>query len=91
MNVKKEMDMTHGPLLGKILLFALPLMASNVLQLLFNAADVVVIGRFSGQTSLAAVGSTTSIINLLVNLPISATRTAVCIVRFSRSRWLSAP
>ena len=68
MNVKKEMDMTHGPLLGKILLFALPLMASNVLQLLFNAADVVVIGRFSGQTSLAAVGSTTSIINLLVNL-----------------------
>lgn len=68
MDVKKEMDMTHGPLLGKILLFALPLMASNVLQLLFNAADVIVIGRFSGQTSLAAVGSTTSIINLLVNL-----------------------
>ena len=68
MDVKKEMDMTHGALLGKILLFALPLMASNVLQLLFNAADVIVIGRFSGQTSLAAVGSTTSIINLLVNL-----------------------
>lgn len=68
MDVKKEMDMTHGPLLGKLLLFALPLMASNVLQLLFNAADVVVIGRFSGPTSLAAVGSTTSIINLLVNL-----------------------
>ena len=65
---KKEIDMTHGPLLGKILLFALPLMASNVLQLLFNAADVVVIGRFSGDRSLAAVGSTTSIINLLVNL-----------------------
>lgn len=68
MDVKKEMDMTHGALLGKILLFALPLIASNVLQLLFNAADVIVIGRFSGQTSLAAVGSTTSIINLLVNL-----------------------
>jgi len=68
MDGRKEMDMTHGPLLGKLLLFALPLMASNVLQLLFNAADVVVIGRFSGDLSLAAVGSTTSIINLLVNL-----------------------
>lgn len=60
--------MTHGPLLGKILLFSLPLMASNILQLLFNAADVVVVGRFAGHTSLAAVGSTTSIIFLFVNL-----------------------
>ena len=68
MSGKKEIAMTQGALLGKILLFALPLMASNVLQLLFNAADVIVIGRFSGRTSLAAVGSTTSIINLLVNL-----------------------
>ncbi len=61
-------DMTHGPLLGKILLFSLPLMASNVLQLLFNAADIVVVGRFAGHESLAAVGSTVSVIYLFVNL-----------------------
>ena len=63
--------MIHGPLLPKILLFALPLMASNLLQLLFNAADIVVIGRFAGpesQLSLAAVGSTTSIAALFVYL-----------------------
>lgn len=62
------MDMTHGPLLGKILLFSLPLMASNLLQLLFNTADVVVVGRWAGHASLAAVGSTACIINLVVNL-----------------------
>ena len=60
--------MTHGPLLGKILLFSLPLMASNILQLLFNAADIVVVGRFAGHASLAAVGSTVSIIYLFINL-----------------------
>ena len=52
-----EIDMLHGPLAGKILLFALPLMLSTVLQLLFNAADVVVVGRFAGKQALAAVGS----------------------------------
>ena len=62
------MDMTHGPLLGKILWFSLPLMASNILQLLFNAADVVVVGRFAGYTSLAAVSSTVSLINLFITL-----------------------
>ena len=61
-------DMTHGPLLGKILLFSLPLMASNILQLLFNAADIVVVGRFTGHTALAAVGSTGALINLLINV-----------------------
>ena len=63
-----EMDMCNGPLLGKILLFALPLMLSGILQLLFNAADVVVVGRFSGSHALAAVGSTGALINLLVNV-----------------------
>jgi putative efflux protein, MATE family len=63
-----EIDMCHGPLLGKILLFSVPLMLSGILQLLFNAADVVVVGRFAGSQSLAAVGSTSSLINLLVNL-----------------------
>ncbi len=63
-----EMDMCTGPILGKMLLFALPLMASSVLQLLFNAADVIVVGRFAGDHALAAVGSNTSLISLLTNL-----------------------
>lgn len=63
-----EIDMCNGPLFGKILLFTLPLMLSGILQLLFNAADVVVVGRFAGNESLAAVGSTGSLTNLLVNL-----------------------
>ena len=63
-----EMDMTSGPLLGKILAFSFPLMCSGVLQLLFNAADIIVVGRYAGHTALAAVGSTSSLINLLVNL-----------------------
>ena len=63
-----EIDMCNGPLLPKILRFALPLMCSGVLQLLFNAADIIVVGHFAGNTALAAVGSTTALINLLVNL-----------------------
>jgi len=63
-----EMDMCNGPLLGKILLFAIPLMLSGILQLLFNAADIIVVGRFVGHQALAAVGSTSSLINLLVNV-----------------------
>ncbi len=63
-----EMDMCSGPLFRKILSFALPLMLSGILQLLFNAADIIVVGNFTGSTALAAVGSTTSLINLLVNL-----------------------
>ena len=61
-------DMTHGSLLGKILLFSLPLMASNILQLLFNAADIIVVGRFAGSASLAAVSSTVAVINLFTQL-----------------------
>lgn len=60
--------MLTGPLLKKLLLFSLPLMASSVLQLLFNAADVVVLGRYASYASLAAVGGTTAIVNLVVNL-----------------------
>ncbi len=65
---KHTMDMCTGSILGKMLLFALPLMASGILQLLFNAADVIVVGRFAGKESLAAVGATTALINLLTNL-----------------------
>lgn len=63
-----EMDMCSGPLLGKILLYSVPLMLSGILQLLFNAADVIVVGRFAGHESLAAVGSTSALINLLINV-----------------------
>ena len=65
---KYEIDMCNGPLLGKILLFAIPLMLSSMLQLFFNAADVIVVGRFVGPQALAAVGSTSSLTNLLVNV-----------------------
>lgn len=68
MNRKHRIDMCNGSLADKILLFALPLMASSLLQLLFNAADVVVVGRFAGKEALAAVGSNTSLINLTINL-----------------------
>lgn len=63
-----EIDMVNGPLLGKILLFAVPLMLSSILQLLFNAADIIVVGQYAGKQALAAVGSTTAFINLLINL-----------------------
>lgn len=65
---KYEMDMCNGPLLGKILMFSLPLMASGILQLLFNAADMIVAGRFAGSVALAAVGATSSLINLIINI-----------------------
>ncbi len=64
----RSMDMCNGPLFGKILIFALPIMAMNILQLLFNAADMVVVGRFSGSEALGAVGATGSLINLIVTL-----------------------
>ncbi len=63
-----EIDMCSGPLFGKIMRFAVPLILSGVLQLLFNAADIIVVGRFTGSHALAAVGSTSALINLLVNL-----------------------
>ena len=63
-----EIDMINGPLLGKILRFSIPLMLSGILQLLFNAADIVVVGQFTGSDALAAVGSTGSLNNLIVNI-----------------------
>lgn len=82
-----EMDMCNGPLLGKIILFYIPLMLSSVLQLLFNAADVVVVGRFAGNEALAAVGSTGSLINLLTNVFIGLSVGAnVLIARFYGAR-----
>lgn len=68
--VKKtfEIDMVRGPVLMKMLIFTLPLMLSSILQLLFNAADIIVVGRFAGDNSLAAVGSNTALIGLMTNL-----------------------
>jgi putative MATE family efflux protein len=68
MKSKNEMDMCSGSIFGKMLIFTIPLMLSSMLQLLFNAADIVVVGNFAGDNSLGAVGSTGSLINLLTNL-----------------------
>ena len=65
---RSNMDMTKGPIFSKMILFALPLMASGILQLLFNAADTAVVGRFTGPEALAAVGSNGPLINLIVTL-----------------------
>lgn len=65
---KYEIDMCNGPLLSKILAYSVPLIASGILQLLFNAADMVVAGRFAGSVALGAVGATSSLINLLINV-----------------------
>jgi len=65
---KNEIDMLNGPLFGKILRFAVPLILTNILQLLFNAADVAVAGRFAGSESLAAVGATSSLVFIVVNV-----------------------
>ena len=63
-----EMDMCRGPILQKVIRFALPLMLTGILQLLYNAADIIVVGQYTGKEALAAVGSTGSLVNLLVNL-----------------------
>lgn len=63
-----ELDMTNGRLIPKVASFAFPLMLTSMLQLLYNAADVIVVGRYAGSESLAAVGSTSALVNLIVNV-----------------------
>ena len=65
---KYEIDMCNGTLMDKLIVFAVPLMISGVLQLMFNAVDIIVVGQYSGSQSLAAVGSTTALINIFTNL-----------------------
>ncbi len=65
---KYNLDMCSGPILPKLLGLSLPLMLSSVLQLLFNAADIIVVGNFASDNSLAAVGSTSALVNLITNL-----------------------
>lgn len=64
----KEMDMLNGKLAGKLILFAIPLAFSSILQQLFNSADVAVVGRFAGSNALAAVGSCVALVGIFVNL-----------------------
>ncbi len=65
---RNEINMTEGTMLGKIIKFAVPLMLSGILQLLFNSADMIVVGKFSGDYALASVSATSTITNLLINL-----------------------
>ena len=80
-------QMLEGPLLGKIIIYTLPIMATGILQLLFNAADMVVVGRYAGDIALAAVGATGSIINLIINLFIGlSVGTSVCVAHCCGSK-----
>ena len=65
---KYEIDMCNGSIMDKLISFSLPLMLSSILQLMFNAVDIIVVGRFSSSQALAAVGSTTALINIFTNL-----------------------
>ena len=65
---KYEIDMCNGSIMDKLISFALPLMLSGILQLMFNAVDIIVVGHFTGKQALAAVGSTTALINVFTNL-----------------------
>ena len=83
----RSMDMTEGPLLTKVLFFAMPIMLSGILQLLFNAADTIVVGRFAGNEALAAVGSVGSLNNLIISLFIGlSVGVNVLVARFTGAR-----
>ncbi|HPU63762.1 MAG TPA: MATE family efflux transporter [Mobilitalea sp.] len=69
----RDEDMCNGPIFSKIIIFSLPILAMNILQLLFNSADLIVVGKFSGKEAMAAVGATSAIINLIVTLFIGLT------------------
>lgn len=68
MRAREHFPSTNRALVGQMVMFALPIMAVNLLQLVFNAADMIVVGRFEGARALAAVGATGSLFNLIVNL-----------------------
>ena len=80
---KYEIDMCSGSIMDKLISFSLPLMLSGILQLMFNAVDIIVVGRFSGSEALAAVGSTTALISMFTNLFIGVSLgTSVLTARF---------
>ena len=84
-----RMDMLHGSLLNKILLFSLPLAASSILQQLFNSVDVAVVGRFASDQALAAVGSNSSVISLMINLFVGISVGANVVIIQASFFWLS--
>ena len=67
-NNKYEIDMCNGSFMDKLISFSIPLMLSGILQLMFNAVDIIVVGQFTGSEALAAVGSTTALIAVFTNL-----------------------
>ena len=80
---RKSMDMANGPLLKNILIFSIPLIFSNILQMFFNSADTIIVGKFAGDKALAAVGSTGSIVFLITSLFNGlATGTNVVVARY---------
>lgn len=84
---RHTMDMTEGPLLTKVLLFSLPIMLSGILQLLFNAADTIVVGRFAGNQALAAVGSVGSLNNMIISMFVGLSiGVNVLVARFTGAR-----
>lgn len=88
---RKQVDMLHGPLAGKILMFAIPLIASGILQQSFNAVDVAVIGHYSSSLAIAAVGSNGPVISILVNLFLGiAVGANVVIATYIGQRYLDA-
>ena len=79
--------MCNGSIMDKLISFSLPLMLTSILQLMFNAVDIIVVGRFSGSQALAAVGSTTALINIFTNLFIGiSTRRRPASIRKRRLR-----
>lgn len=80
---RADIDATHGPLLSKIFLFAIPVLLTDVLQMLYNAADSIVVGNFAGHTALAAVSSTASLISMVTALLIGlATGSGIIIAKY---------
>lgn len=84
--VRRQTDMCERPLLPKILMFSLPLVATGILQYLYNAADIIVVGRYAGHAAMAAVGSTGSLVSLITGLFIGLSVGALS----SMSRWVGA-
>ena len=83
----RTMDMTEGSLLTKVLFFSLPIMLSGILQLLFNAADTIVVGRFAGNEALAAVGSVGALNNMIISLFVGLSiGVNVLVARFTGAR-----
>ena len=81
---KSQMDMLHGPLLRNIIFYTVPIILTSLLQLLFNAADLVIVGQYRGSVSVAAVGATGSLTGLIVNLFIGLSVGAGVVVAHAR-------